>query len=76
MTAKKASNRGRATNIWLRTEDVQIIRDLFAFVASEGFRPSDSQIIKAALRVAKADRKFLTAFEDVLGSDGRIKRDD
>jgi hypothetical protein len=54
---------------------MQIIRDLATFIFSKGHRVSDSQVIKAALRLARADSKFLKVFEDVAAMDGRLKRD-
>jgi len=51
------------------------IRDLATFLSSQGYRVSDSQVIKAALRVAKPDGKFIKEFEKVMQMDGRFKRD-
>lgn len=52
------------------------IRALSAYIAGKGHRVSDSQVIAASLRVAKADTKLLKAFEDGLMLDGRFKRED
>lgn len=78
MTTKKAipAKRGKAVNCYLKDEDVGRIRALAAFIAGQGHRVSDSQVIAASLRVAKADGKLLKAFEEVLQMDGRFKRDD
>jgi hypothetical protein len=74
MTAKKAAvKRGKAVNIYLKEGDVLHIRSLFAFVAAKGHNASDSQVIAAALRVAKPDSKFLKAFEAGLLLDARRK---
>ncbi|GEM_PF-1593013 len=77
MTTKKAaSKRGKAKNIFLKDEDMGRIRALSAYIAGKGHRVSDSQVIAASLRVAKADTKLLKAFEDGLMLDGRFKRED
>lgn len=71
-TKKKSSNRGKPLNCWMRDEDMHLVRDLATFLSSQGYRVSDSQVIKASLRVAKPDSKFLKAFEEVVQMDGRI----
>jgi hypothetical protein len=76
MTTKKPSpsKRGKAVNCYLRDEDIDRIRSLSAFIAGKGHRVSDSQVIAASLRVAKADAKLLKAFEEGMLLDGRFKR--
>ncbi len=76
MTIKKSPTRGKPVNCYMREEDTDLIRDLATFISSKGHRVSDSQVIKAALRVAKADSKLLKAFEEVLQMDGRFKREE
>jgi hypothetical protein len=77
MTGKKAVvKRGKAVNIYLKEADILHIRGLFAYIAAKGHNVSDSQIIAAALRVAKADSKFLKAFEAGLLLDARRKNFD
>jgi hypothetical protein len=48
---------------------------LAAYLASEGQRVSDSQIIKAALLLAQPDRRMLKALLEVKGADQRYKRE-
>lgn len=76
-TAKKkaVSTRGKPVNTYMRDEDLAIVRELATYLSGKGYRVSDSQVIKAALRVAKADGKLLKAFEEVLQMDGRFKKD-
>jgi hypothetical protein len=74
-TKQKSPNRGKPLNCWMRDEDMRLIRDLATFLSSRGYRVSDSQVIKAALRVAKPDGKFIKEFEHVMQMDGRFKRD-
>ena len=77
MTTKNAMKpqRGKAVNCYFHDEDISLIRELGSFIYSHGYRVSDSQVIKAALRIAKPDSKLLRAFEEVLQMDGRFKRD-
>jgi hypothetical protein len=70
-----APKRGKAVNIYLHDGDQRRIRDLAAYVASEGLRVSDSQVIKAALLLAQPDRRLLKAYLEVKGADQRYKQD-
>jgi len=51
------------------------IRDLAAYLANEGQRVSDSQIIKAALLLAQPDKRLLKAYLEVRGADQRYKEE-
>ena len=74
MTAKKAaSRRGRNVNLYLRDEDVAKIRELSSWVLSKGLRSSDSLIVRAALKVASSDKRFLAAYEEAASVDQRFK---
>jgi hypothetical protein len=69
-----APKRGKAVNIYLHDADRVRIRELAAYLASEGLRVSDSQIIKAALLLAQPDRRLLKAYLEVKGADQRYKQ--
>jgi hypothetical protein len=64
---------GRAVNLYLHPQNEQQIRRLAAFINAQGERATDSQIVKAALRLAKPDDAFLRAFRDAMGADARFK---
>jgi hypothetical protein len=66
------SKRGKAVNISLHQADQIRIRELAAYLANEGLRVSDSQIIKAAL-LAQPDKRLLKAYLEVKGADQRYK---
>jgi hypothetical protein len=66
------SKRGKAVNIYLHQADQIRIRELAAYLANEGLRVSDSQIIKAAL-LAQPDKRLLKAYLEVKGADQRYK---
>jgi hypothetical protein len=68
-SAKKA--RGTAVQFWLRDEDRQLIRELSTYLAAQGERCSDSLVVRAALRLARADASLLRAFQQALAMDGR-----
>lgn len=69
------SKRGKAVNIYLHEADQVRIRDLAAYLANEGLRVSDSQIIKAALLLAQPDKRLLKAYQEIRGADQRYKQE-
>jgi hypothetical protein len=69
------SKRGKAVNIYLHEADQVRIRELAAFLANEGLRVSDSQVIKAALLLAQPDKRLLRAYLEIKGADQRYKQE-
>lgn len=69
------SKRGKAVNIYLHDADRVRIRELAAYLASEGLRVSDSQIIKAALLMAQPEKRLLKACLEIKGADQRYKQE-
>jgi hypothetical protein len=67
--------RGKAVNIYLHEADQLRIRDLAAYLANEGLRVSDSQVIKAALLLAKPGKQLLKAYLEIKGADQRYKQE-
>jgi hypothetical protein len=67
--------RGKPVNIYLHDADQVRIRELAAYLANEGLRVSDSQVIKAALLLAQPDKRLLKAYQDVRGADQRYKQE-
>ena len=70
---KSGSTRGRHVNLYLYDTDIAKIRELVSWVAASGQRVSDSLIVRTALRVASADKKFLAAYSDAASADQRYK---
>ena len=70
------TKRGRAFNLYLHDADRQLIRTLAAHISANGHRVSDSQVVKAALRIAQPDKALLKAFQDVVALDGRARREE
>jgi hypothetical protein len=70
-----ASERGKAINIYFRDADEVRIRQLAAYLASEGLRVSDSQVIKVALLLAQPDKRLLKAYLEIKGADQRFKQE-
>jgi hypothetical protein len=64
---------GTQVQFWLHDEERRLIRELYAWLAGQGFRPSDSSVIRAALRYAKTDSEFLQAYRDAARLDARAK---
>jgi hypothetical protein len=74
--AKKTKSKiGRAVQFWMHDEDTQLVRELSAWLAGQGVRPSDSMVIRAALRYAKTGSGLLEAYWQASKLDGRLKRD-
>ncbi len=59
----------------MHDEDRKLVRELSAWLAGQGVRPSDSMVIRAALRLAKTGSGLLEAYWQAAKLDGRIKRD-
>jgi hypothetical protein len=70
-----APKRGKAVNIYLHGADQVRIRELAAYLANEGLRVSDSQVIKAALLLAQPDKRLLKAYLEIKGADQRYKQE-
>jgi hypothetical protein len=67
--------RGKPVNIYLHETDQKRIRELAAYLANEGLRVSDSQVIKAALLLAQPDKRLLKAYLEIKGADQRYKQE-
>jgi hypothetical protein len=72
--AVKTTERGKPVNMYMHPDDIERIRTLAAYLGAQGKRVSDSQVVKAALRVARADSDLLAAFEETEAIDQRFKR--
>jgi len=67
--------RGKPVQFWMHDDDRKLVRELSAWLAGQGVRPSDSMVIRAALRLAKTGSGLLEAYWQAAKLDGRIKRD-
>jgi hypothetical protein len=70
------TERGKPVNMYMHPDDLERIRTLATYLTAQGNRVSDSQVVKAALRVARADSDLLAAFKETLATDQRFKRDE
>lgn len=64
---------GKAVQFWLHDEDRKVIRELAAYLSSQGVRPTDSLIVRAALRLVQGDASLVNAFKEALAHDGRYR---
>jgi hypothetical protein len=73
MKAKKAvpKRTGRPTNLYMGDAEMSKVRELAAWLQGQGIRTSDSRVICAAIRTAKADRHFQQAYEEIAANDAR-----
>ena len=76
-TAEKTvkSRLGKPVQFWMHDEDRKLVRELSAWLAGQGIRPTDSMVIRAVLRLAKTGSGLLEAYWQAAKLDGRIKRD-
>jgi hypothetical protein len=74
-TTRTATERGKAVNIYSQEADQLQIRELVAYLANEGLRVSDSQVIKAALLSAQPNKRLLKVYQEIRRADQRYKRE-
>jgi hypothetical protein len=57
---KKVKRRlGKPVQFWMHDDDIKLIRELSAWLAGQGIRPSDSLVIRSVLRLAKTGSGLL-----------------
>jgi hypothetical protein len=64
---------GKQAQFWLHEDDRRLIRELAAWLAGQGVRPTDSLVVRAALRTAQGGEALLAAYKDAAARDGRLK---
>lgn len=65
---------GKPVQFWLHDEDRRLVRELSAWLAGQGERPTDSLVIRSALRMATAGGDLLNAYRQASQLDGRLKQ--
>jgi hypothetical protein len=65
---------GKPVQFWLHEEDRKLVRELAAWLSGQGERPTDSLVIRAALRTAKTGSELLDAYRQAAQLDGRLKQ--
>ena len=73
-TAVKPRRVGKPVQFWLHEEDRKLVRELAAWLAGQGIRPTDSMVVRASLRMAKPGSAFLEAYRKASLLDGRLKQ--
>lgn len=63
----------KTSQIYFHPEDKQRLRELSAWLASQGLRVNDSLVIRSALRAVQMDSRFVTACQDAAKLDRRFK---
>jgi hypothetical protein len=64
---------GKQAQFWLHEDDRRLIRELSSWLASQGVRPTDSLVVRAALRTAQGGEALLAAYREAAAKDGRLK---
>ena len=64
---------GKPVQFWMHEEDRKLIRELAAWLAGQGIRPTDSMVVRAALHLVKPGSGFLDAYRQAAKLDGRLR---
>ena len=72
--AARKSRVGKPVQFWLHEEDRRLLRELAAWLAGQGIRPTDSMVVRSALRMAKTGSELLEAYHQASQLDGRLKQ--
>jgi hypothetical protein len=68
------NRRGGAINLYLHPGDDELIHKLRLHMMKQGHDASKSQVIRAAIRLAKPDDEFLEKCLAMIATDGRRKK--
>jgi len=71
---KPKRRKGKQVQFWFHEEDGRLVRELAAWLAGQGLRPTDSLVIRAALRTAQTGTGLLQAYRRAAELDGRLKK--
>jgi len=66
--------KGKQVQFWFHEEDGRLVRELAAWLAGQGLRPTDSLVIRAALRSAQTGTALVQAYRRAAELDGRLKK--
>jgi hypothetical protein len=71
---KPKRRKGKQVQFWFHEEDGRLVRELAAWLAGQGLRPTDSLVIRAALRTAQTGTALVQAYRRAAELDGRLKK--
>jgi hypothetical protein len=74
VTRPTKSRVGKPVQFWLHEEDRRLVRELAAWLAGQGERPTDSLVIRSALRMTSTGGDLLKAYRQASQLDGRLKQ--
>jgi hypothetical protein len=74
VSEKPKPRKGKQIQFWFHEEDGKLVRELAAWLAGQGVRPTDSLVVRAALRTAETGTAFLHAYRKAAELDGRLKK--
>ena len=72
--AAAGSSSGRQAAFWLDDEDRAIFREVGMNLYSQGIKPSDNLVLRAALRLMPRDHRLIEQIRILLENDGRKLR--
>ena len=65
---------GKQSAFWLDDEDRQLFQELGMFLYSQGIKPSNNLLFRAALRMVPRDHQLVEKVRELLAADGRKMR--
>ena len=72
--AAAGTSSGRQAAFWLDDEDRAIFREIGMNLYSQGIKPSDNLVLRAALRLMPRDHRLIDQIRILLENDGRKLR--
>jgi hypothetical protein len=73
-SAAAGTSSGRQAAFWLDDEDRAIFREVGMNLYSQGIKPSDNLVLRAALRLMPRDHRLIDQIRILLENDGRKLR--
>lgn len=73
-TKEKMTGTGKPAAFWVDDSDRQIFHELGMLLYTQGIKPSDSLILRAAIRLMPKDHRFIEQIRALQTQDGRKLR--
>ena len=65
---------GKQATLWLNNEDRAIFNETALLLLSQGIKPSDNVVVRAAIRLMPRDHRLVEQVRELMESDGRKLR--
>jgi hypothetical protein len=71
---KPSNGKGRPVAFWVNEEDRNILNEVGIMLYAKGIKPSDSLVVRVALRMLPRDHRLIEGARDMLEQDRRRQR--